>query len=99
MYPCWSIDLKETDQSQEETDQSQEETDQSQDETDQSQDESLDEGPPTFSEIMKRLKHTAIIRDKSIEDRLILLEKLLLLPHLELEGVPEENWTLIYCLK
>ena len=48
---------------------------------------------------MKRLKHTAIIRDKSVEDRLILLEKLLLLPHLELEGVPEENWTLIYCLK
>ena len=99
MYPCWSIDLKETDQSQEETDQSQEETDQSQDETDQSQDESLDEGPPTFSEIMKRLKHTAIIRDKSIEDRLILLEKLLLLPHLELEEIPEENWTLICCLK
>ncbi|KAK8811719.1 hypothetical protein WA538_000505 [Blastocystis sp. DL] len=68
-------------------------------EPDQSQDESLNEGPPSFSEIMKRLKHTAIIRDKSIEDRLILLEKLLLLPHLELEGVPEENWTLIYCLK
>ena len=48
---------------------------------------------------MKRLKHTAIIRDKSIEDRLILLEKLLLLPHLELEEIPEENWTLICCLK
>ena len=68
-------------------------------EPDQSQDESLNEGPPSSSEIMKRLKPTAIIRDKSIEDRLILLEKLLLLPHLELEGVPEENWTLIYCLK
>lgn len=54
---------------------------------------------PTFSEIMKRLKHTAIIRDKSVEDRLILLEKLLLLPHLELEEIPEENWTLICCLK
>ncbi|KAK8811720.1 hypothetical protein WA538_000506 [Blastocystis sp. DL] len=99
MYPCWSIDLKETDQSQDETDQSQDDTDQSQDETDQSQDESLNEGPPTFSEIMKRLKHTAIIRDKSVEDRLILLEKLLLLPHLELEEIPEENWTLICCLK
>ena len=99
MYPCWSIDLKETDQSQDESDQSQEETDQSQDDTDQSQDESLNEGPPTFSEIMKRLKHTAIIRDKSIEDRLILLEKLLLLPHLELEEIPKENWTLICCLK
>ena len=68
-------------------------------EPDQSQDESLDEGLPTFSEIMKRLKHTAIIRDKSVEDRLILLEKLLLLPHLELEEIPEENWTLICCLK
>ena len=99
MYPCWSIDLEETDQSQEETDQSQEDTDQSQEDTDQSQEEPLDEGPPTFSEIMKRLKHTAIIRDKSVEDRLILLEKLLLLPHLELEEIPKENWTLICCLK
>lgn len=68
-------------------------------ETHENQKEPLGVDPPTFSELMARLRHTAVIRDGSVEDRLATLKSLLMLPRLELEGVSEENWTLICCLE
>ena len=54
---------------------------------------------PTFSEVMKRLRRAAAIRESSLEDRVALLKTLLQVPRLELEGVPEESWTLVCCLE
>lgn len=67
--------------------------------THQSQDESLSIGPPTFQEVMKRLRHTAAIRDSPLENRLAILKTLLMVPRLELQRVPEKHWTLICCLE
>lgn len=67
--------------------------------THQSQDESLSIGPPTFQEVMKRLRHTAAIRDSPLESRLAILKTLLMVPRLELQRVPEKHWTLICCLE